>query len=179
MKIGVFCAANNNIDPDFFRLTEELGTWMGRQGHSLVYGGGNVGLMMCIGEAVHRAGGTTIGMVPRIMAETHRVYLDLDVDIPCENLADRKELMLAQSDVLVALPGGIGTLDEVFTVAATHTIGYHRKPMVLYNMKGFWNATIAMLDDMEQRGMIRGKWADFIAVANSFEELKTLIENKG
>lgn len=171
MKIGVFCAANDNIDPDFFELTAELGRWIAGQGHSLVYGGGNVGLMMCVGRAVHEAGGTTIGMIPRLLERSGRVYADLDVYIPCDNLSDRKELMLAQSDVLVALPGGIGTLDEIFTVAASHTIGYHHKPMVLYNAKGFWNSTMAMLDDMEQRGFIRGKWTDFIAVANSFEEL--------
>lgn len=171
MKIGVFCSANDDIDPDFFELTEQLGTWMGQQGHTLVYGGCSQGLMMAIGQAVHRAGGTTVGMIPRIVESGGRVYRDLDVDIPCDNLSDRKDLMLAQSDVLVALPGGIGTLDEIFTVAASHTIGYHRKKVVLYNMKGFWNSTIALLDDLQQRGFIRGKWADFIGVAASFDEL--------
>jgi uncharacterized protein (TIGR00730 family) len=99
----------------------------------------------------------------------------LTVHIPCDNLSDRKDLLLAHSDVVVALPGGIGTLDEVFTVAAAHTIGYHQKLIILYNIEGFWNTLIALLDDLQQRGMIRGHWKDYISVANSFEELTAMI----
>ena len=106
MKIAVFCSANKNIDPDFFR----------------------------------------------------------------------KDLMLAQSDIFVALPGGIGTLDEIFTIAASHTIGYHHKMVILYNMKGFWSSTIALLDDMAEKSMIRGNWRDVIAVADNLEELAKLCE---
>ena len=95
----------------------------------------------------------------------------VDVNIACDNLSDRKELILARSDVFVALPGGIGTLDEVFTVAAAHTIGYHRKRVVLYNMKGFWDRAIDMLDDLQCRGFIRGRWTDFITVADSLDEV--------
>jgi uncharacterized protein (TIGR00730 family) len=94
-----------------------------------------------------------------------------NIEIPCDNLSDRKDLMLAQSDIFVALPGGIGTLDEIFTIAAAHTIGYHHKMVILYNMKGFWNSTIALLDDMAEKSMIRGDWRDVIEVADNLEEL--------
>ena len=83
--------------------------------------------------------------------------------------------MMDQADVFVALPGGIGTLDEVFTVAASATIGYHDKPVILYNLKGFWNPLIALLDDLQQRNMVRGQWQQYINVANSLEELATLL----
>lgn len=157
MKIAVFCSANKNIDPDFFTLTEEMGKWMAENGHDLVFGGCNSGLMDCIGKAVKANGG--------------RTFSDLDIEIPCDNLSDRKDLMLAQSDIFVALPGGIGTLDEIFTIAAAHTIGYHHKMVILYNMKGFWNSTIALLDDMAEKSMIRGDWRDAIEVADNLEEL--------
>jgi uncharacterized protein (TIGR00730 family) len=85
--------------------------------------------------------------------------------------------MMDQSDLFVALPGGIGTLDEVFTVAASATIGYHRKPVVLYNIKDFWRPLISLLDDLQARGMVRGEWQQYIKVANSLEELATLLEN--
>ena len=81
-----------------------------------------MGLMECVARATHEAGGTTIGMVPRVVEQGGRVSDYVDVHVACDNLSDRKDLMLAQSDVLIALPGGIGTLDEVFTVAASHTI---------------------------------------------------------
>ena len=175
MKIGVFCSANGQIDRDFFRATEELGQWMAEQGHVLVFGGVNQGLMECIAQAVHNGGGRTIGVVPRIVEKTGRTSQYVDVEMACDNLTDRKQLMMDQSDVFVALPGGIGTLDEVFTVAASATIGYHQKVVVLYDLKGFWAPLIAMLDDLQKRGMVRGQWQDYIKIASSLEELATLL----
>ncbi len=164
MNIAVFCSANNNIDPDYFRAAEELGQWIGENGHTLVYGGGNSGLMECIGKAVHEAGGRTIGVIPRIMEEGRRMSDYVDIEIPCEDLSDRKTIMMERSDEFYALPGGIGTIDEVFTVAAAATIGYHRKKVTLLNVKGFWDSMIALLNDHQQKGMIRGKFQDFIEV---------------
>ena len=83
--------------------------------------------------------------------------------------------MMDQSDVFIALPGGLGTIDEVFTVAASATIGYHQKPVILYNMKGFWNQLIALLNDLQQKGMIRGEWQQYIKTADSLEEISRLI----
>ena len=145
MKICIFCSANANIDPDFFRMTEELGLWAAKNHHSIVYGGVNQGLMECVAKATKAAGGHTIGVVPMKVEETGRTSDYVDVEIPCDNLTDRKQLMMDQSDVFIALPGGIGTLDEVFTIAASATIGYHAKPVILYNMKGFWDSLIALL----------------------------------
>ncbi len=164
MNIAVFCSANNDIDPDYFRAAEELGRWIGENGHTLVYGGGNSGLMECIGKAVHNAGGRTIGVVPRIMEEGRRVSDYVDVEIPCEDLSDRKAIIMERADEFYALPGGIGTMDEVFTVAASATIGYHRKKMILCNVKGFWDSLVDLLEDHQQKGMIRGEYRDFIDV---------------
>ena len=172
MKICVFCSANEQIDPDFFRAAEELGRWAATNGHVIVYGGVNQGLMECLGRAAHEAGGRTIGVVPAIVAKTGRTSQYVEIEIPCDNLTDRKQLMMDQADLFVALPGGIGTLDEVFTVAASATIGYHQKPVILYNLKGFWNPLIALLDDLGQRCMVRGEWRQYIRVATSIDELQ-------
>lgn len=134
-----------------------------------------MGLMECVARAVHEAGGTTIGMVPRRVEQGGRVSPWLDVNVACENLSDRKDLMLAQSDVLVALPGGIGTLDEIFTVVASHTIGYHRKMVIVYDMKDFWKPLVDLLEDLQERGFIRGHWTDYIRLAHSLDEVKAEI----
>ena len=205
MNIGIFCSANDNIDRNYFEMTAELGRWCARNGHSIVFGGCNMGLMGCIAEAFKSAsraekdkvegermegdkvegervedervkGGQVIGIVPRIIECGGRTSEHLTVHIPCDNLSDRKDLLLAHSDIVVALPGGIGTLDELFTVAAAHTIGYHHKPVVLYNMCGFWDSLIALLDDLQQRCMIRGHWTDYFLVANTLEELAAIVE---
>jgi uncharacterized protein (TIGR00730 family) len=171
MKICVFCSANEQIDPDFFSATEELGRWAAKNGHAIVYGGVNQGLMECLGRAAHEAGGRTIGVVPTIVEKTGRVSDHVEIEIPCDNLSDRKQLMMDKSDVFIALPGGIGTLDEIFTVAASATIGYHAKPVILYNLKGFWNPLIQLLDDLQERGMVRGQWRDYINVISKLEDL--------
>ena len=139
MNIAVFCSANNNIAPDYFRAAEELGRWIGENGHTLVYGGANSGLMECIGKAVHEAGGRTIGVIPRILEEGRRVSDYVDVEIPCEDL---------------------------FTVAASASIGYHHKKVTLVNVKGFWDSLIALLNDQQEKGMMRGRLHDYIEIKN-------------
>lgn len=171
MKIAIFCSANQNIDPVFFDLTEKLGRWIAAQGHALVFGGANLGLMECVAKAVFEAGGQTIGIVPSLLLEGEAVSEYTQVVIPCDNLSDRKDIMLAQCDVVIALPGGIGTLDEIFTVAASATIGYHCKRVILYNMKGFWDSLVALLNDLSVKGMVRGSWQDYILVANTLDEI--------
>ncbi len=175
MKIGIFCSANQEIDPDFFKYTEELGRWAAKNDHSIVYGGVNQGLMECVAKAVHEAGGQTIGIIPRIVEESGRISDYVDVEILCDDLNDRKQLMQDQADVFVALPGGIGTLDEILSTAASATIGYHDKKVILYNMKGFWDSLITLLDDLQTKGFTRKDWRTYIAVANSLEELQDLL----
>jgi hypothetical protein len=175
MKICIFCSANQQIDPDFFNMTEELGKWAAKNGHNIVFGGVNQGLMECVAKAAREHGCRTIGVVPMIVEKSGRTSDHVDVEIPCDNLSDRKQLMMDQSDVFIALPGGIGTLDEVFTIAASATIGYHQKKVILYNMKGFWDTLISLLDDLQAQGMIRGDWRQYIKIANSLEELANLI----
>ena len=175
MKIGVFCSANQQLDPDYFLLTEQLGRWMAESGHTLVYGGVNQGLMECVARAVHESGGRTIGVIPQIVEKSGRISSFVDVEVLCDNLTDRKQLMMDQSDVFIALPGGLGTIDEIFTVVASATIGYHQKTVILYNMKGFWDSLIALLDDLQVKGMIRGDWRQYIKTADSIEEISRLL----
>ena len=175
MNICVFCSANQQIDPEFFKMTEELGRWAAKNGHSIVYGGVNQGLMECIGKATKENGGRTIGVIPMIVEKSGRTSDYVEIEIPCDNLSDRKQLMMDQSDVFIALPGGIGTLDEIFTIAASATIGYHQKPVILYNMKGFWDSLISMLDDLHSKGVTRKNWRTYIKVANSLAEIQEMV----
>ena len=178
MKIAVFCSANSDIDAGYFKAAAELGRWAGENGHTIVFGGCSLGLMECVARAAREAGGRTVGVIPSIMERGGKASDNVDVAIPCDNLSDRKDLMVAQCDVAVALPGGIGTLDEVFTMAASATVGYHSKRVILYNVNGFWNSLIAMLDDLSHKGMIRGQWSDIIKVAGSLAGVVRVIGEK-
>ncbi len=171
MEICVFCSANDRIAPEYFRLTEEFGQWAAREGHTIVFGGTSSGLMECVAKAAHDAGGRTVGVVPRKVEEGGHVSDCMDVHIPCDDLSDRKQLMMSRSDAFVALPGGIGTLDEVFSVAASAVIGYHHKPVVLYSMDGFWQPLAALLDSLKAGGMMRGDWREHITIAQNLGEV--------
>jgi uncharacterized protein (TIGR00730 family) len=171
MKLCIFCSANQNIDPECSDRARELGEWAAKNAHSIVFGGHDAGLMHTVSRSAKEAGGMVIGIVPRKIEEMGRRSPYLDVHIPTEDLSDRKELMMAQSDAFIVLPGGIGTLDELFTVAAAATLQYHQKPIILYNMKGFWNSLIACLDDLQEKGMMRGSWNRYLRVVDSLDGL--------
>lgn len=175
MNICIFCSANSNIPTEYFERTSELGTWMGANGHTLVFGGCNLGLMECVAKAVHDAKGMTVGVVPTIVEKGGKVSEYVDVKILCNNLSDRKDLMIERSDVIIALPGGVGTLDEIFTVLAAASIGYHSKRVILYNIGGFWDSLIAMLDDLKTRGVLRAGFEDTVKVAHTLDEIAALI----
>ena len=101
-----------------------------------------------------------------------RVSRYVDEVVPCHDLSDRKAIMVERSDVLVALPGGIGTLDEVFTVMAANSIGYHRKKVVLFALDGFWDGLVAVLQEMDRRGFVNVPLGQYLVVARSWGELQ-------
>ena len=171
MHITVFCSANNHIDPDYFAMAEELGRWIGRNGHTLVYGGHDEGLMECIARATHEEWGRVEGVIPRCLVDSGHLSKYVDVEILCETLSERKDIMLHRSDAVVALPGGIGTLDEVFTVAASATLSYHNLRVIMYDMKGFWTPLNRLMDALQEKGMIRGKYHRQMVFAKSLEEV--------
>ena len=172
MKIGVFCSANNNIGEAYFAAARQLGQWMVERGPTLVFGGTNSGLMECIGQTVHQGGGIA---TPHTEDRGSPTRDPVDVDIPCDSRSPRQDPMLAQSDVMVALPGGVGTLDEIFSVASSRSIGYHKKQVIIYNVNGFWDPLVALLDYLQAKGMIRGDYHTLMPVANTFEQLTELI----
>lgn len=171
MKIGIFCSANSQIDPDFFTLTRQLGEWMGLHHHTLVYGGTDLGLMDCIAHAVADNGGRVVGVVPALLLKNeHANPIDHERYL-CTTLSERKQLMTQHSDVFIALPGGIGTLDEVFSVAGEGTLAYHDKRVIMYSMKGFWDHLENLFCHLQQEGFLRGDYRQRIAFAHNLEEI--------
>ena len=148
-RIGVFCSASEVIDSIYFDKAQEFGRWMGQNKKTLVYGGANLGLMECVAKAAKENGGFVMGVVPTKLEERGAVSDLLDVTFRVDNLSERKDAMLRESDILVALPGGVGTLDEVFHVMASASIGYHAKKVILYNVNGFWNGLLAFMDELK------------------------------
>lgn len=174
-RIAVFCSASEAIAPVYAEKAAELGVWMGAHRKWLVYGGSNTGLMERVARAAKEAGGFVMGVVPTRLEEQGRVSDLLDVTFRTDNLSDRKEVMLRESEVCVALPGGVGTLDEVFTVMASATIGYHTKKVIFYNVNGFWDDVLRFLEQLEAQHFAHRPLRGHYAVANTFDELTLLL----
>lgn len=175
-KIGVFLSSKDALPETHRRAAEDVGRLIGSTGRTLVYGGARKGLMEVLAQSVKRSGGRVFGMVPEIIERRNLVSDTLDVTFRCADLNDRKALMIQESDVLLALPGGIGTLDEVFTVMAQTVIGIGRKPVIFFNAGHCWDATLAALDDLFRQGLVSGQPADYYAVASTLDELQQLLD---
>ena len=175
-KIGIFCSASENIDKMYFESARQIGKWMGESNKTLIYGGANLGLMECIAGAVKEYGGTVIGVVPSKLEENGKVSKCLDQMIHTQNLRDRKDIITEESDILVALPGGVGTLDEVFHVIAAASIGYHQKKVIFYNEYGFYNELLKTLSTLEEKGFARQPFSTYYEVAETLDELKEKIK---
>lgn len=116
-----------------------------------------------------------MGIVPSVLETRRRVSRYVDEVVPCHDLSDRKAIMVERSDVLVALPGGVGTLDEVFTVMAANSIGYHRKKVVLLALDGFWDGLVEVLQEMDRRGFVNVPLEQYLVVARSWDELQAVL----
>ncbi len=174
-NVGLFCAASESIDALYVEAAREFGEWLGTESATLVYGGAAKGLMETTASAAKSAGARIVGVVPTILVERGAVSTLLDECVLVSNLSERKDTILRRSDILVAMPGGLGTLDEVFHVMASATIGFHDKKVVFYNVNNFWGSMLDALDEFRDKGFLRGEPSKFFAVADTLDELKNII----
>lgn len=174
-KIGVYLSSKENLPESYVQAAREVGELIGKTGRILIYGGARKGLMEVLAQSVKQHGGRVYGMVPEIIEKRGLVSDAIDVTFRCVDLSDRKMMMNRESDVLVSLPGGIGTLDEVFTVMANTVIGIRHQPVVFYDVDGCWDALLAALDNLFEQGLVSGSPSDYYSVAHNIQELASLI----
>lgn len=174
-KIGIFCAASENIDQLYFEAARQIGQWMGINGHTLVYGGADMGLMECVAREAKKAGSHLVGVVPKLLEEGGHVSTLPDELIHTQTLSDRKDRLIEISDILLALPGGIGTFDEIFTTMASAVIGYHSKKVILYNVNGFYDKLILALNDLEVKQFTRRPLSNYYMAVDSTEKLNGIL----
>ena len=174
MKIVVYCSSQAGLEEKYQQLARDLGTWIGQNGHSLLYGGSNAGLMHITAAAAHEAGGHVIGVIPEMFR--HRIDPVCDEVVYTANLGDRKQYMIEHGDVFVVMPGGIGTLDEWMSTLAVLTIGNDDpRPVVVANIDGLYDATVQQLADMTQTPFARGKNLARTLVATNATDLINIL----
>jgi uncharacterized protein (TIGR00730 family) len=143
VRICVYCSSSSAVAEAYQRAARELGALIAARGHSLVYGGGNVGLMGELARAVKAAGGHVLGVIPRRLRDYELAYEEADELIVTESMAERKATMEKYADAYVALPGGFGTLEEILQVITLKQLGYLHAPIVFLNLQGFYDHLLA------------------------------------
>jgi uncharacterized protein (TIGR00730 family) len=153
-NLCVYCGAATGTDPDYAADAERLGRMMAEAGIGLVYGGGSVGLMGVLARAVLENGGHVTGIIPQFLKDREIMLGEASELVITADMHERKRLMFDRSDAFLALPGGIGTLEETIEMMTWAQLGQHRKPIVLGNLKGFWAPLIALLEHMTVGGFV-------------------------
>lgn len=174
-RIGVFCSASDTIDKTYFEQARKFGEWIGNHKKTLIYGGTNLGLMEETARAAKAKGAHIIGVIPNKIEENGWQSQYMDQAIHTKTLSDRKDVMMEESDILVALPGGIGTFDEIFHVMAGATIAYHQKKIIFFNLNGFYTKLLEVMDDLYKGNFIRGSLSDYYYVADNLDKLTELL----
>jgi uncharacterized protein (TIGR00730 family) len=145
-SVCVFCGSAFGARPSYSRAAEEMGLALARAGLTLVYGGGKLGLMGIVADAVLKAGGRVVGVIPRMLIERECAHPALTTQHVVDTMHERKTLMADMSDAFVGLPGGMGTFDELVEIVTWAQLGLHAKPVVLANIEGYFEPMYAMLD---------------------------------
>lgn len=156
-SLCVYCGSKPGTDPAFTQAAVKVGTWIGRHGGQLVYGGGRNGLMGIVADATLAAGGRVIGVIPRALVEKEWAHTGCTELHIVETMHDRKQMMAQKADAFVALPGGIGTFEEFFEVWTWQQLGYHNKPIGLLNTQQYYEPMLNFLDSAVKKEFM-GKW---------------------
>ncbi len=173
--ICVYCASSERIDRKYIELATQVGTEIARRGYGLVSGGGSVSCMGAVARAVRAGGGHTTGVIPQALVDMEVADGDADELVVTRDLRERKGQMDTRSDGFLALPGGLGTLDEIFEIWVSRTLGMHDKPLVVLDPDGVFAMMRAQVDDLILRGFARPAVRDAIQWATDVDEAFDLL----
>jgi len=166
-SILVYCGSSRGVPARYEACARELGELLARRGLALVYGGGSTGLMGVVADAAMANGGKVIGVIPKSMARREVAHYGLTELRVVASMHERKAMMLELADGIMALPGGLGTLEEWAEAMTWLNLGYHHKPCGLLNAHGFYDPLIAQVARMHEEGFVREAWWDHIRVAGT------------
>lgn len=169
MNICVYCSASNTIAPGYFSLAVELGTALARRGDTLVYGGSSVGLMGMLAQTMQGQGARVVGIIPQALVDMEVAYHNADELLITANMRERKAAMEARADAFLALPGGVGTMEEVFEIMAARSLNLVQKPLVLLNFEGFYDPLVRLLEHMQTANFLRVGYETMVNFAPTVE----------
>jgi uncharacterized protein (TIGR00730 family) len=175
--IAVYCSSSDVIHQDYFKAATQLGHQMASKGFDLVYGGGSVGLMGQVARSLKSHNGKTIGVVPKAL-NIENVVNDIDDElIITDGMRDRKAIMDERAGAFIGLPGGFGTLEEMFEVLTLKQLGYHNKPIVFLNIRGYYNKLIEMFEHVYEEQFAKEQYRVLYHISESVEDCMKYLES--
>jgi uncharacterized protein (TIGR00730 family) len=176
-KICVYCGSGPGIDPAFVEGARGFGAILAKNDIGLVFGGGSVGMMGTIAKSVRDHGGEVTGIIPEFLVAREHAMRGADNLIVTRDMHERKRKMFEMADAFVAMPGGIGTLEEIVEQITWVQLGRHRKPILLANIKGFWDPLCALIDHMKALEFIRSDLSFDLLVADKVESILPMLRD--
>ena len=167
MNICIYGASSRKLAQEYYDAAEALGALMAQQGHTLVFGGGQEGIMGAVARGAHAHGGKIIGIAPRFFDQPGILFADCTEFIYTDTMRERKALMEEHSEAFIVLPGGIGTYEEFFEMLTLKQLGRHNKPMVMLNTRGYYGPMAAMLQNTVDEGFMSADCMDLFGVCDS------------
>jgi len=175
--ICVFCASSSKLEQRWLDLAMRTGAELAARGHTLVSGGGCVGMMGAVGRGARAGGAHTLGIIPQSLVDLEVADTDSDELIVTADMGARKDLMIERSDAFITLPGGLGTLDELFEVWTTATLDLHDKPIVLLDPDGFYDGLFAWLEGLADTAFVRHAALERVTLTKSIAAAMDVIED--
>ncbi|MEZ4911691.1 MAG: TIGR00730 family Rossman fold protein [Saprospiraceae bacterium] len=172
-SISVFCGSSMGTDPKFLEAAMKTGTFLANQGIRIIYGGARVGLMGAVADSAIKSGGEVVGVIPEFLMSKEIAHNGLSKLITVKSMQERKTRMNDLSDAAIILPGGFGTLDEMFELLTWGQLGLHKKPVGLLNVNGFWDHLVSSIDKMVEFNLLRHSHRNMLIVG---EDLSTLFD---
>jgi uncharacterized protein (TIGR00730 family) len=176
-KIVVFCGSSLGFNPIYKKAAVELGNYFVNNNIGLVYGGGKIGMMGVISDTILAKNGDVIGVIPKLLEKEEVLHNEVEEMIVCKNMSERKVIMSKLVDGYITLPGGFGTLDELFEALTLNQLQIEQKPVGLLNVNGFFDATLLQLNKMVEEGYIKPQNLKLLLVATTVDELLHKMNN--
>ena len=179
MNITVYCGAAEGRDPEFIASARELGAWMAKNGHRLIYGAGNSGMMGAVSDALIEGGGEAIGVTPQFFVLAEETRNDLSEVVIADDMSARRNWMIDHGDAFIALPGGMGTLDEiteVMTYKRLGLLGEYNKPVMVYNVNGYYDKFFEFLRYMREHDFCRQLDLDNVIEVTCIEDIESALQ---
>ena len=176
-RIVVFCGSSLGFNSIYKEAAIELGNYFARHGIVLVYGGGKIGMMGAIADTILAKKGKVIGVIPKLLEKEEVVHAGVEEMIVCKKMSDRKVIMSKLIDGYITLPGGFGTLDELFEALTLNQLQIEQKPVGILNINGYFDATLQQLDKMAEQGFLKPQNKALLIVADNIPELMNKMNN--